>query len=181
MSMMSVRPVGPYPNAYSAPAYNAQPAAQTAVQPSAAATPTGGAASSGLNLGRLASWAGGGWLGFRVAETVMRSRPEGWLLAGVVGAGAFVGNKLYNTVTGSGSGLSMPSANGNTGRYLAWGGLVVLAAYAPLLLLLGTGGLPLTWALFGAGFIGTRALVLVLRARSDRWMVAGPGRPRVGA
>lgn len=121
MSMMSVRPVGPYPNAYSAPAYNAQPAAQAAVQPSTTATPTGGAASSGLNIGRLASWAGGGWLGFRVAETVMRSRPEGWLLAGVVGAGAFVGNKIYNTVTGSGSGLSMPSANGNTGRYLAWG------------------------------------------------------------
>lgn len=61
------------------------------------------------------------------------------------------------------------------GRYLAWGGVAVLAAYAPLLLLVGTGDLALTWALFGAGFIGTRALVLVLRARSDRWLVAGAG------
>jgi putative MATE family efflux protein len=59
------------------------------------------------------------------------------------------------------------------GTYLAWGGLLVLLAYAPLLLLLGTGGLLATWAVFGAGFIGSRAVVLVLRARGERWMVAG--------
>lgn len=59
------------------------------------------------------------------------------------------------------------------GAYLAWGGLAVLAAYTPLLLLLGTGGLVATWAVFGAGFIGSRAVVLVLRARGRRWMVAG--------
>lgn len=116
MSMMSVRPVGPYPNAYNVPARNAQPAA-----PVTTAAPTGGASSGGLPIGRLASWGGGAWIAFRAAETVMRSRPEGWMLAGVLGAGAWVGNKLYNTVTGSGSGLSMPSTGGNTGRYLAWG------------------------------------------------------------
>jgi putative MATE family efflux protein len=59
------------------------------------------------------------------------------------------------------------------GPYLAWGGLLVLIAYAPLLLLVGTGDLLATWAVFGAGFIGSRAVVLVLRARGERWMVAG--------
>ena len=42
-----------------------------------------------------------------------------------------------------------------------------------LLLLLGTGGLLATWAVFGAGFIGSRAVVLLLRAHGERWMVAG--------
>lgn len=118
MSMMSVRPVGPYPNAY--PVQNRP--MQTAAQPtSSPVAPSGGAASSGLPLGRMASWAGGGWLAFRAAETVLRSRPEGWMLAGVVGGGAWLGNKIYNTVTGSGSGLSAPSVTSNTGRYVAWG------------------------------------------------------------
>jgi putative MATE family efflux protein len=63
------------------------------------------------------------------------------------------------------------------GTYLAWGGLLVLIAYAPLLLLVGTGGLLATWAVFGAGFIGSRAVVLVLRARGERWMVAGTNEP----
>lgn len=67
------------------------------------------------------------------------------------------------------------------GRYLAWGGVLVLAAYAPLLLLVGGADLVMVWTVFGAGFIGSRALVLLLRARGRRWMVvgadAGPGRP----
>ena len=48
------------------------------------------------------------------------------------------------------------------GVYLAWAGLLVV------------------WAVFGAVFIGTRCLVLVLRARGDRWLVLGDdpaGRP----
>jgi Na+-driven multidrug efflux pump len=66
------------------------------------------------------------------------------------------------------------------GTYLAWGGLLVLLAYAPLLLLLGTGGLLATWAVFGAAFIGSRAVVLVLRARGERWMVTGTLGPGPG-
>ena len=121
MSMMSVRPVGPYPNAYPVQNRPVQTAAQPTALPTAAVAPAGGAASSGLPLGRLASWAGGGWVGFRLAETVLRSRPEGFLLAGVVAGGAWLGNKVYNTVTGSGSGLSAPTAGANTGKYIAWG------------------------------------------------------------
>ena len=67
------------------------------------------------------------------------------------------------------------------GVYLAWAGLLVLVAYAPVLLMMGSGtGLVVVWAVFGAVFIGTRCLVLVLRARGDRWLVLGDdpaGRP----
>ena len=67
------------------------------------------------------------------------------------------------------------------GVYLAWAGLLVLLAYAPVLLLLGSGtGLVAVWAVFGAVFIGTRCLVLVLRARGDRWLVLGDA-PAAGA
>ncbi|MEP7089691.1 MAG: MATE family efflux transporter [Nocardioidaceae bacterium] len=68
------------------------------------------------------------------------------------------------------------------GRYLAWGGVVVLAVFAPLAWLalhLSSGptgaGSPLVWlwVAFGAGFVGSRAVVLVLRARGTRWMVTG--------
>jgi putative MATE family efflux protein len=61
------------------------------------------------------------------------------------------------------------------GRYLAIGGLVVLAIYVPLLALavgLG-GGLVWIWAVFSAVFMGARLAVLVLRARGDRWLVTG--------
>jgi putative MATE family efflux protein len=61
------------------------------------------------------------------------------------------------------------------GRYLAWAGTLVLAAYAPLLLLVGGADLVVVWVVFGAGFIGSRAVVLLLRARGERWMVTGPG------
>lgn len=57
------------------------------------------------------------------------------------------------------------------GRYLAAGGLVVLAAYAPVVLLAHT--LLAVWVVFGAVFIGVRLLVLVLRARGRGWMVVG--------
>ncbi len=66
------------------------------------------------------------------------------------------------------------------GRYLAWGGVVVLAVFAPLAwgtlqLAAGTGGPALVWLwlAFGAGFVGSRAVVLLLRARGTRWMVTG--------
>jgi putative MATE family efflux protein len=64
------------------------------------------------------------------------------------------------------------------GRYLAWGGVVVLACFAPLAWLAahvaGAGsGLVWLWMAFGVGFIGSRAVVLLLRARGSRWMVTG--------
>ena len=69
------------------------------------------------------------------------------------------------------------------GRYLAWGGVVVLAVFAPLAWLAlrvstadgGPPGAPLAWlwAAFGLGFIGARAVVVVRRASGTRWLVTG--------
>ena len=61
------------------------------------------------------------------------------------------------------------------GRYLAWGGVLVLAAFAPLawLAVVGPGSLTWLWVAFGVGFISARAVVLLLRARTDRWLVTG--------
>jgi Na+-driven multidrug efflux pump len=65
------------------------------------------------------------------------------------------------------------------GRYLAWGGLVVLAVFTPLALLavqVGTSdesGLTWLWLTFGVAFIGSRAVVLLHRARGSAWMVTG--------
>jgi Na+-driven multidrug efflux pump len=65
------------------------------------------------------------------------------------------------------------------GRYLAWGGLLVLAVFAPLALAavhVGSGpqaGLLWLWAAFGAAFVGSRAVVLLHRARGGAWMVTG--------
>ena len=67
------------------------------------------------------------------------------------------------------------------GRYLARGGLLVLAVFAPLALaapqLAGPdhpgSGLVWLWAAFGLAFIGARAVVLVRRARGTAWLVTG--------
>jgi Na+-driven multidrug efflux pump len=66
------------------------------------------------------------------------------------------------------------------GRYLAWGGVVVLAVFAPILWLAvrassGTAAEPLVWlwVAFGLGFMASRAVVLVHRARGTTWMVTG--------
>jgi Na+-driven multidrug efflux pump len=68
------------------------------------------------------------------------------------------------------------------GRYLAWGGVAVLTMFAPLAWLAVRAGPTLTgsdtalawlWAAFGVGFMGSRAVVLVHRARGTRWMVTG--------
>lgn len=67
------------------------------------------------------------------------------------------------------------------GRYLAWGGLWVLLAFAPVALavpLLPGSTLVLLWVVFGVLFIGGRAVVLVTRARGDRWLVTGTGTGR---
>lgn len=68
-------------------------------------------------------------------------------------------------------------------RYLAWTGLVNLAAYLPLLLLAllpavphGSAALAVLWLAFSLGYLSARALTLGLRARSDAWMVLGATR-----
>jgi putative MATE family efflux protein len=61
------------------------------------------------------------------------------------------------------------------GAYLAWAGLLVLAVFAPLVLLASwwLGGLVWVWACFSAVFMGARAVVLLARERGDRWLVTG--------
>ena len=57
------------------------------------------------------------------------------------------------------------------GRYLATGGLLVLALYAPVALL--AHSLLLVWVVFSVVFMGARLAVLMLRSRGTRWMVVG--------
>ncbi len=68
------------------------------------------------------------------------------------------------------------------GRYLAWAGVVVLAVFAPAALLLGATvlqgtahGLLWLWVVFGTLLMGSRAVVLVHRARGTAWMTTGAG------
>ena len=66
------------------------------------------------------------------------------------------------------------------GAYLAWAGLVVLAAYAPAALWAATlpHGLVAVWVAMGVVFMGARAVALSWRARGDRWLVTGAPVPR---
>lgn len=61
------------------------------------------------------------------------------------------------------------------GRYLARAGVVVLAGYAPLVLLTSAlgAGLPWLWGVFCVVFMGGRLLTLVRRSRGDAWLVTG--------
>jgi putative MATE family efflux protein len=64
------------------------------------------------------------------------------------------------------------------GRYLARAGVVLLAGYAPLVLLTAQAdlpGAPLTWVwvAFCVVFTGGRAVTLLHRAYGDRWLVTG--------
>ncbi|QLQ11685.1 MAG: MATE family efflux transporter [Nocardioidaceae bacterium] len=63
------------------------------------------------------------------------------------------------------------------GRFLAWGGLIVLAVYVPVLFAsaLAFGGLVTVWACFVTVFMGARFVVLTRRARTDKWLVTGVG------
>jgi putative MATE family efflux protein len=61
------------------------------------------------------------------------------------------------------------------GAYLAWAGLVVLAAYAPAALWAATlpHGLVAVWVSMVLVFMGARGVLLSWRARGDRWLVTG--------
>jgi len=60
------------------------------------------------------------------------------------------------------------------GVFLAWAGLLVLAAYAPLALVVqwNDAGLTWLWIAYG-GFITARLVTLYSRQRGDNWMVLG--------
>lgn len=58
------------------------------------------------------------------------------------------------------------------GRYLALAGFVALVVYAPVALFLSQWGFTPLWVAYG-GFMLARLVTLVLRERSDRWMVLG--------
>jgi putative MATE family efflux protein len=79
------------------------------------------------------------------------------------------------------------------GRYLAVAGVLQLACYAPVALLLaawaaggaaagtaggsgGAAGLVWLWVTFAGGYMLTRAVFLGLRARTSAWLVTGPTR-----
>jgi Na+-driven multidrug efflux pump len=57
--------------------------------------------------------------------------------------------------------------------YLAWAQLVNLALFAPAVWLVVGNGLTWLWAAFGVCFMDGRAVTLLVRARSDRWMRLG--------
>lgn len=58
------------------------------------------------------------------------------------------------------------------GRYLAIGGLLTLAVYAPLVLLVHP-SLVVIWIAFSAVFMGARLVILLTRERGERWLVTG--------
>ena len=58
------------------------------------------------------------------------------------------------------------------GRYLAWGGLITLAVYAPVVLLWHP-GLVQIWITFCLLFMGARFVVLTTRARGESWIRLG--------
>lgn len=71
-------------------------------------------------------------------------------------------------------------------RYLAVTGLLNLATYLPLLVLIDLfrpqPGLVWLWIVFGFGYMGARALTLGLRVRGTRWATTGtipPGREKI--
>ncbi len=61
------------------------------------------------------------------------------------------------------------------GTYLAWAGLVVLAAYAPAALVAATlpHGLVMVWVAMTVVFMGARGVLLSWRARGEAWLVTG--------
>ena len=66
------------------------------------------------------------------------------------------------------------------GAFLAWAGLVVLAAYAPAALWAATlpHGLVAVWVAMTVVFMGARGVLLSWRARGDHWLVTGTPVPR---
>ncbi|TIC83018.1 MATE family efflux transporter [Nocardioides sp. GY 10127] len=119
-----------------------------------------GGAATGLTLAAVSPWVGALFTPDpAVAERLVPVLLVAALLQPLAGV-AFV---LDGVLIGAGD-----------GRYLAWGGLVVLAVYLPLVLLAGWwSGLLAVWTVFSVVFMGARAAVLLARDRSGAWMVTG--------
>jgi putative MATE family efflux protein len=105
---------------------------------------------------------------FTSSEAVLRLLPPTLVVLGAsvpLGALVFV---LDGVLIGAGD-----------ARYLALTGLVNLAAFVPLALMVyrfapdGAAGLAWLMAAFALGYLGARAVTLSLRARSSTWMVVG--------
>ena len=88
--------------------------------------------------------------------------------------GALVAVALVQPVSGVVFVLDGVLIGAGDGRYLAWAGIITLAAYVPcaLLVLRSGAGLAWLWAAYGAWMV-TRAVTLVLRERSGHWLVTG--------
>lgn len=51
-----------------------------------------------FNLWRIGSWGAGAWAAYEFIGSSMRNRPEGLMALALIGAGAFVGNWIYDYV-----------------------------------------------------------------------------------
>ncbi|MFP5503003.1 MAG: hypothetical protein ACLGIN_10975 [Candidatus Sericytochromatia bacterium] len=121
---MSIAPVGSYTPRFRPQTQAPAPQPYAAPQAPQPQVQTGGnyyqPSGGGLSLGRMASWAAGGFAAARYVLPMLGRGLPGLVTLGVVGAGAFGGNWVYNKLAGAG-GLS-GSGGGEVGRYVAWGG-----------------------------------------------------------
>ena len=150
---MAINSVGSYNN-YAAvrTAPPVRPAAAPAAPAAYTAAPTGGAVttqSGEVSLGRLASWAGGAWASWKYVLPMIGRQPGGLLIAGVLGAGAYAGNWLYNKVTGTGNSNPV-GGSGETMRYASWAGGAA-AAWKWVLPMIGRPTALMTAGVLGAG------------------------------
>jgi putative MATE family efflux protein len=98
------------------------------------------------------------------------SDPDVWHAA----LGALIVLALTQPVSGVVFVLDGVLIGAGDGAYLARAGLVTLAIYAPLAGLVWVADLGLTWLWIAyAGLLAARAVTLVLRERSDDWLVTG--------
>ena len=86
---------------------------------------------------------------------------------------------VFQPVAGAVFALDGVLIGAGDGRYLAWAGVLTLAAFLPLaMLVLGTdGGLVALWWAFGA-FMLARLVPLMVRQRGTAWLVTGAAVPR---
>lgn len=148
---MSIAPVGPYTPVRRPTVARPSATVQSVAQPTGGSTaPVTAVSTSEPSLGRLASWAGGAFGAFRLSGA-LGFNPAGWALAGVLAGGAFIGNKLYDAVTGGG-GLN----TGEVGKYAAWGGGAFGALKLARALNFNPAGWALAGVLAGGAFVGNK-------------------------
>jgi putative MATE family efflux protein len=124
---------------------------------------------AGVVLGVVVILPRAGYVPFFTADAEVRE-----LLSSVLVVAA-----LFQPVCGVVFALDGVLIGAGDGRYLAWAGVVTLATYVPLaLLVLATdGGLVALWWAFDV-FLLARLVTLVWRWRGDAWLVTGATLPR---